>query len=196
MTSLTIKTMKLHKFIEPLEWANYNLRKDLEEYIKERKEKKIEKFAPLETYYWQCYLEDFVRDRLYVGIYLWKSKLDGIFPYCYMAFNKGLPYVSDERKIGKKSKIYKMFNTVYPTASGPLPTLEWEALKEGIDDYRILALLESVGVPKEKIDQLIKKFHFIGKPGKTLNTDGITPKNFINFGKDAIKLLREYSHNG
>jgi len=32
--------------------------------------------------------------------------------------------------------------TVYPSAEGPIPTTQWEAMREGIDDSRYLATLE------------------------------------------------------
>ena len=35
-----------------------------------------------------------------------------------------------------------MFNFVLPSEAGPVPSVAWEARREGVEDYRLLRLLE------------------------------------------------------
>ena len=40
----------------------------------------------------------------------------------------------------------------YPTAGGPLPTLRWEAFREGVDDVRYLTTLLA-GIEQAEVDR-------------------------------------------
>ena len=76
-------------------------------------------------FYWQCYERSFVRNRHYAGYFLWQSGFDGFAPFAYLGTAPGAHFL-----------------TVYPSVRGPLSTLDWEALREGLDDYRYVWTLE------------------------------------------------------
>jgi hypothetical protein len=83
------------------------------------------------SYYWQCNQEDPRVSRRFAGYHLMVTDLDGISPHMYMAsamdcyneFNRGF------------SQSY----TVYPTREGVIPTIQWEALRAGINDGKYVA---------------------------------------------------------
>jgi hypothetical protein len=82
-------------------------------------------------YYWQCWTENPLENRLLAGLYLCKSGLTGAMPWAYMAYN-GDPYNDDDE--GAKDMC-----VAYPSQEGPVPTLSWEAFREGVDDCRYWA---------------------------------------------------------
>jgi len=84
--------------------------------------------------------------RLWYGFYLYRSGFDGAMPYCLMAFHKGLPYHTDVRVMRRRGKPTPMlmFCTAYPSQEGPVPTLQWEAYREGITDMRWIRLYENL----------------------------------------------------
>jgi hypothetical protein len=70
--------------------------------------------------------------------------MDGATPYAYLAFHKTLPYATDERLLPPRKATYKVYATAYPAADGPVPTLQWEAMREGIDDTRYVTLARQI----------------------------------------------------
>lgn len=93
-------------------------------------------------YYWQCWTENPKENRLMAGLILWKSGASGVMPYCYMS-SGGDPYNDFEKGCAKD------MNIVYPSREGPVPTLSWEAMREGVDDIRYLTTLAEL-IKKEK----------------------------------------------
>jgi len=88
-----------------------------------------------EVYYWQLNREDPRINRFYTGYHLWLTGLSGVFPYVYQKlvndpFNDFDPSSGDERDL----------NVVYPSIEGGIDTIEWEAFRVGLDDYRLLQL--------------------------------------------------------
>lgn len=175
------------KMFEPLDWANLNLRKN--PFINGKRHKK-------ETYYWQIWTEIPIIHRLYSGFFLWKSQMDGIFPYgyCYEAIYPESPYKSDKRFAPYAGKYFKYFNVTYPSKEGPVPTLQWEAIREGIDDVRYLTKLRElslrVGKNSEisaKIEKILKDFDYIGvdNTGKSV----IAPEQFRIAREKIIALI-------
>ena len=73
------------------------------------------------------------------GLILWKSGATGVMPWVYMGNNSDFYNETDKGldKIG-------YMNTVYPSKEGPIPTLGWEAIREGVDDVRYLATLAAL----------------------------------------------------
>ena len=89
-----------------------------------------------ETYYWQMSAEDPRVNRYYAGIHLWLTGMDGIFPYVYQDVRNN-PY--DDFDVWSETKsIYRDHLVTYPSENGPIDTIQWEALREGLDDFRIL----------------------------------------------------------
>ena len=101
-------------------------------------------------YYWKCHMEKANLHRVLAGVFLWKSKADGIAPYCYQhrpkfpnsAFND-----FDEWEpgyfFGSEQRPFKDHMSTYPAAEGSIPTAQWKGLSAGLFDLRYLATLEA-----------------------------------------------------
>ncbi|MGD9276719.1 MAG: hypothetical protein PVJ67_06105 [Candidatus Pacearchaeota archaeon] len=86
-----------------------------------------------ETYYWQIMQEDPKINRFLSGFYLYLTGLNGIFPYVYQGVINN-PYDDfDEWYSTLRDHL-----ATYPSQEGPITTMQWEALREGIDDNRYL----------------------------------------------------------
>jgi len=97
-------------------------------------------------YYWQCWKENPLENRLLAGLYLCKSGLTGVMPWDYMGWS-GEPY--DDFDTGVKDMC-----TAYPSREGPVPTLAWEAFREGVDDCRYYALAKDRPGAQAVLDSL------------------------------------------
>ncbi|MFN8553723.1 MAG: hypothetical protein U0103_19800 [Candidatus Obscuribacterales bacterium] len=94
-------------------------------------------------YYWQCYMEKPNLNRVLAGTYLWKSGAAGISPYCYQhmpvypnsPFNDFDEWEPDFHE-GGINRPFKDHMTTYPSRDGIIPTLQWEALRDGITDFK------------------------------------------------------------
>ena len=71
------------------------------------------------------------RARFYAGLYTWALDLKGNFHWCYT------------EGYGWEGNHYATFNFVLPSDGGPVPSVAWEARREGVEDYRLLRLLEA-----------------------------------------------------
>ena len=111
------------------------------------------------------------------GFYLWKSKLDGIFPYCYQMLNTEDPYddFTPWEWCGKK---WRPHLVTYPSKEGPIDTLQWEAIIEGINDMKYIATLESY------IDKLIPY-------NKVVKLKSIGTQKYLDIYKQNEKLIQE-----
>lgn len=104
---------------------------------------------PKTYYYWQSHMEKPDVHRVLAGLYLWKSRADGIAPYCYQhlpkppfsPFNDFDEWEADD--VGTARHSFKDHMTTYPARSGSIPTLQWKALADGIYDLRYLITLDS-----------------------------------------------------
>ena len=71
-------------------------------------------------------------ERFYAGVYTWALRLKGNFIWAYA---QNYTWEGDR-------------NAVYcyglPSDGGPIPSVAWEARREGVEDYRVLVLLESL----------------------------------------------------
>ncbi|HWI57100.1 MAG TPA: hypothetical protein VNZ22_07725, partial [Bacillota bacterium] len=74
-------------------------------------------------------LTGYTRDRYFFGFYGWKTGASEILQWVY---HFGEPW---------KDPLRGNHGYVMPAADGPLPSLPWESLRAGIDDYRYLDLL-------------------------------------------------------
>lgn len=81
------------------------------------------------------------RDRY--GINLWLDGFDGACDYAYQTGSFGWNDWGDPK--------WRAHNMAYPTLSNPIPTLQWEGFREGIDDTRYLATV----IPKERLQGAI-----------------------------------------
>ncbi len=70
--------------------------------------------------------------RFYAGLYMWAYGITGNFLWCY---TEG--YTWEGNKGGR-------FCYVLPSLDGPVPSVQWEARREGTKDYRTMSYLESL----------------------------------------------------
>lgn len=70
--------------------------------------------------------------RFYSGLYTWALNLKGNFVWCYT------------EGYGWEDRHQAFFCHVLPTPDGPVPAIQWETRREGVEDYRTLRLLESL----------------------------------------------------
>lgn len=107
-----------------------------------------------ELIYWQATNENPLKNRFYAGYFLFISQLGGIAPYVYQKI-RGNTYDDFSGQNHKE----RTLNLVYPSKNGLIDTLQWEALREGLDDYRLLELLTQQLSSRAKMDPE-KKIHF------------------------------------
>ena len=87
-------------------------------------------------YYPQTSLEDPRVWRQLAGFWLWTAGLDGVAPFAYQSA-PGNPYVDWD----PEGSQWRDHNFAYPTRTGVLDTLHWEAFREGADDVRYCTTL-------------------------------------------------------
>jgi len=99
-------------------------------------------------YYWQSHMEKPDVHRVLAGVYLWKSKADGIAPYCYQHLPTApfSPFNDFDEwepgfQVGSVKRPFKDHMTTYPATSGSIPTRQWKGLADGINDLRYLTTL-------------------------------------------------------
>lgn len=80
-------------------------------------------------------------ERVFYGFTPWKYQARGVTQFIYSSWGgKAGPQFDayDRLQSGVPSK----YDFVYPAANGPLPTQKWEAIRQGIYDYRYLLTLK------------------------------------------------------
>ncbi len=93
--------------------------------------------------YLQSYQEDPTLGLLYAGFYLAKAKLSAFGAYAYLRAKRS-PYRYDQRGGDSAHWQQRPALSVYPSQQGPVPTLGWEAIREGLLDFRIAATLRTL----------------------------------------------------
>ena len=102
-------------------------------------------------YYWMCHMEKPQLNRVLAGVYLWKSRADGIVPYCYqhLPLPPSSPFddFSDWQPgfhIGEDRRPFRHHMATYPAHRGVLWTVQWLGLADGIIDLRYLSTLDQL----------------------------------------------------
>lgn len=94
-------------------------------------------------YYWQCRVEDPRVNRLLFGFLLMKSPASGAMPYTYSTLEAERPF--DDWSALREGQISRAGGgAVYHTRAGSLPTIQWEAAREGVDDARYICTMENL----------------------------------------------------
>lgn len=101
----------------------------------------VTKAANPEVYYWQMDREDPRINRFYTGYHLWLTDLTGVFPYVFQKLIND-PFNDFDQASGDERDL----NVIYPSLEGGIDTIEWEAFRAGIDDYRMLQLWRTLHV--------------------------------------------------
>jgi hypothetical protein len=97
-----------------------------------------------QSYYWQSRAEDARVNRYLAGFHLYQTNLNGIWPYVYIHNNGSDPFDDLDSNPDFDGSTKREMGLAYPTQQGPMSTIEWEAMREGIDDYRYLQLWQSL----------------------------------------------------
>jgi hypothetical protein len=108
--------------------------------------------------YWHPHVENPVINRIFSGFWLWASGFDGIIPHGYYfpshiekvlskedlklgVSNATSPY--DDWSFWLPGNPLRHHNSVYPSKSGPIGTLQWEGVLSGNVDLKYILTLES-----------------------------------------------------
>jgi hypothetical protein len=119
---------------EPLDWVIYPLsERYLYDLMAGRAQKNPNK---IETYYWQC--RDFRSNRYLFGYFPWISGLDGGSIHKYRGGGSKGQFYNDFDWTGPKRR-FRAYLLAAPSVEGPVPTFQWEAAREGIEDGKYLA---------------------------------------------------------
>lgn len=171
----------------------------------------------LPTYfYWHAHMEKPNVHRVLAGLYLWKSGVDGISPFCYQfmpmypfsPFNDFDEWIPGLHVGGEKGAFKDQMST-YPAKRGAISTVQWEGLREGIIDLRYLTTLhdalkryESAGISSaevaaiyERVERFLKRIdlrnidvlsHTDMEPYET-----VSPREYHQFRQQmAMDILR------
>jgi len=100
-------------------------------------------------YYWPAHMEKPDLHRVLAGLYLWKSGVEGIQPYCYQHLPQ-YPFSAyndfDESEpntdLEDEPRSFRDHLSTYPSKDGPIPTLQWLGMREGLTDLRYLNTLD------------------------------------------------------
>jgi hypothetical protein len=132
---------------EPLDWVIYPYwTKYAFDLMAGRAHKNPKK---IETYYWQC--RDFRSNRYLFGYFLWITGLDGASIHVYRgAGSKGQFYNDFDWTGPKRRKRFEILAA--PSVEGPVPTFQWEAAREGIQDGKYLATWKYYQIKTAKIN--------------------------------------------
>jgi len=107
--------------------------------------------------YWHPHVENPVINRIFMGFWLWASGFDGVIPHGYYfppniakvvsekdkrkgESNAASPY--DDWSFWLSGRPLRHHNSVYPSKAGPVSTLQWEGVLEGVEDLRYVLTLE------------------------------------------------------
>ena len=120
-----------------LDVANYSVANTYE-YIEDLIDGTATKNSKPEWYYYSVALEQPVNNRMMFGWYLERNMLNGCFPYAYR--HRFGPSAFDDRD----SSSLRDLMTTYPEQDGGIPTVQWEACREGIDDLKYVATLKGL----------------------------------------------------
>ena len=94
-------------------------------------------------YYWQCRVEDPRINRLLFGFLLMKSPATGAMPYTYGTLEAEDPF-NDWSSLQQGQLSRAGGGAVYHARDGAVPTIQWEASREGVDDARYVSTLEAL----------------------------------------------------
>ncbi|MEE3368300.1 MAG: hypothetical protein VX346_03035 [Planctomycetota bacterium] len=84
-------------------------------------------------------------DRFHYGLYTWRTGAKGFFMWHYTSTEwreKGQvfwPWMDGQATFHNTGHLWPMYAVLSPR--GPIPTISWEAIREGVDDYRYLLTL-------------------------------------------------------
>lgn len=108
--------------------------------------------------YWHPHVENPIRNKLFMGYWLWASELDGVSPHAYsikphISQVGAQSYDNDRGRLSPYNDFsmwdnakspFRQHATVYPEKNGVISTLQWEAVADGVTDLILVNQLESL----------------------------------------------------
>ena len=149
--------------------------------------------------YWHPHVENPIRNRLYIGFWLWSSGLHGVSPHAYYI----LPHIARYTKEGEGSErgplspyndfsmwdnpygVFRQHATVYPHSKGVISTLQWEAIKEGVTDLILIRQLEELSkndgnfLRKKRVEKLLSEIRRSALKVKSSALSNIETQQFL-----------------
>jgi hypothetical protein len=126
--------------------------------------------------------------RYIYGYYTWMNSIDGMSSWTFQNTQnaKGLPGQADVHG----SDIY----LAYPDPNGPIATLKWEAIREGIDDHKLvyqlvkrIQKLKRRGIETSKYEDFLQEISKkVGTPGCLKGEDETWSPIFFKKNRDQL----------
>jgi hypothetical protein len=92
-------------------------------------------------WYWPAANDDPLTNRVDSGYLLWRSRLYGAFLPAYQTAFGADPYDENSAGAAPKEAEYRPEMLAYPAKDGVIDTLQWEAVREGVNDTRYLTTM-------------------------------------------------------
>jgi hypothetical protein len=125
------------------------------------------------------------------GFYVWKKGIDGMSTWTFQNTQNasGVPGIADT--------FSREVFLSYPDPEGPLATLRWEAIREGIDDYKLIYQLEERIRMMDRLgmdtriytDHLLNLKQKQGEPNQFLNGNNNWDIKFFKFARKELMSL-------
>ena len=155
--------------------------------------------------YWHPHVENPVRNKLFMGYWLWASGLDGVSPHAYLikphvAQVKGQHYDEVRGRLSPYNDFsmwdnaespFRQHATVYPKKEGFISTLQWEAVADGVTDLILVNQLEGLVAARGETPQrqrALALLEAIKARALIRNTSAITEKDT----KEYQRLMTEW----
>jgi hypothetical protein len=124
--------------------------------------------------------------RYIYGYYTWMNNIDGISSWTFQNTQnaRGLPGQADAHG----SDIY----LAYPDPNGPIATLKWEAIREGVDDHKLLyQLVKRIRKLEEKGTNTSKYKEFLSGIRKREGTPGCQERDYDKWTPTFFQISKD-----
>lgn len=143
--------------------------------------------------YWRSAQTDNRLNRIYSGMYLWDANLYGAFLSDYQSAANANPY--DDSLPGNGAFRPQMLS--YPTQTGVIDTVGWEAVREGVTDVRYLTTFyaalrqcKDAKIAKALVNSMQYSVEFFMKKPLLNRSDAEIQKERLVIANDTIKLQK------
>ena len=138
-------------------------------------------------------------DRFHYGLYTWRTGAKGFFEWHYTATEfvkdgkKYWPWMDKDGVLHNGGDVWPMYAALSPM--GPVPTISWEAVREGVDDYRYLLTLSKL-IEQARRGRNDQAKRLAGKAAKVVETMmakiriDADRKRHRDIGASAVRAVR------
>jgi hypothetical protein len=153
------------------------------------------------TYYANIRADQTPAVRLAYGWYLFKSHMGGNVPWAYYALWQNWKPFYDNKAEGENTAYY-----VFPTKDRPIPSLKFEAAREGVNDLRYLEMLEKklacskntqkVKEYKSELDKMLSTFSLLNTKGANSENYLVSPQTYDDYRNRVQDMLVDLLSKG